>query len=262
MTPRQPLLRYRLALRAWPAAIRREAGAEIVATLAEGDAARGHGSTREAVALVGAGLRMRLRYHGADAALVLGGLLVLAAAVAPADEWMGSEIVFPDGTRSSGGQPQAWWTREALIFVAPLAIGRLRAIAVPLVIAAPVLLWLTNGVLPQGGIGYGLSRDGFIEYGGVGLAAAVPAIVIVLATRRWTHPVKRRVAAAVVAACALAGLPGSIDRRALGEGGVAYANGWAHDIGWAVPLVIVGIALLLLALVAPTRTSPERHIAQ
>jgi hypothetical protein len=68
--------RYRMALRACPAAYRRDRGLELLATLADGDDHRGRPSTREAIALAGYGLALRAR-----AAASPEGLLAIAAAL-------------------------------------------------------------------------------------------------------------------------------------------------------------------------------------
>ncbi|WP_210495631.1 hypothetical protein [Patulibacter sp. SYSU D01012] len=79
--------RYRAALRAYPAAFRRAHGRLLVGTLLDGDDARGRASTREAVALLGHGLALRLRPAHAEPVLALLGLLLVVAAVLPDGWW-------------------------------------------------------------------------------------------------------------------------------------------------------------------------------
>jgi hypothetical protein len=69
--------KYRIALRAWPGQIRRDAGADMLSTLADADAHRGRSSTREAVALLTGGIRVRARDRRTHVAFGLTGMFVL-----------------------------------------------------------------------------------------------------------------------------------------------------------------------------------------
>lgn len=115
-------LRYRLALRAYPTAYRRARGAELLATLADGDDDRGGRSTKEAATLVYRGLAMR-----AGAATSGGGLLVVAAAVllvalTGGFTWAEREFLFDGETSAYGTDGPGLWHSTAIAVAALAAI--------------------------------------------------------------------------------------------------------------------------------------------
>ncbi len=162
-TPR----RYRLALRAYPARYRTSRGAELLATLADGDDERGGPSSREAAALAYRGLTMRV-----GIAVSAEGLLVIAAAIVLLSliggfAWAERYLVPEDGVGVmfgfSGGPENLWWGAAlgvcAYVAIAAVAFGaadsreaRKRATLA----AAPVALavFLTPGRLIDVGLSH------------------------------------------------------------------------------------------------------------
>jgi hypothetical protein len=145
--------RYRLALRAYPAGYRAQRGAELSATLADGDDERGGPSTREALALAYQGLAARTRLvTSPDGLLVLAATALMAALVGG---WSWAERVF-----LFRGEPAAFlteapslWSQVALGAIALTAVAagplgamddrRRRTIAV--VLAAPLAIAIFTG---------------------------------------------------------------------------------------------------------------------
>jgi hypothetical protein len=118
--------RYRLAIRAYPAAYRMARGPELLATLTEGDQERGRPSLREAAALVHRGLAMRA------CMLTLPDWLLVAAAVLPLIALVGgftwSERIFLfEGEAAAILTTGAGWWSFALGLAAYVVLaGRLR----------------------------------------------------------------------------------------------------------------------------------------
>jgi hypothetical protein len=161
----------RLALRAYPAAYRRERGAEILATL-EDLGAEGR-SSRQLLALLVAGLRTRagLRASWHRRGAVADGLRIGAAVVVG-----GYALMVASDAWQVGDRLGLWLVAAAWL----LATGGLLAgtrLAIPLVLAAPaasVSWWVHNGV---GGAA--------LEFAALEVAAvAVPAVVALVVAGR------------------------------------------------------------------------------
>ena len=103
--------RYRVALLAYPAGYRVTRGPELAATLADGDDDRGRPSMREAGALAGRGLAMRLgAARSGEGLLVVAAVLILATLLS-GFAWA-ERVYLLGGTASvwSTGGPGFWWT--------------------------------------------------------------------------------------------------------------------------------------------------------
>ncbi len=150
-TPR----RYRLALRAYPARYRKSRGAELLATLADGDDDRGHPSTREAAVLTYRGLlqRGRIAVSGESLLATAAGLVLVTMFFGLA--WVERRAVFADGAVLATSDGLEEWPTAALLVsaFAVLAAGPFRALesrrrrlaaAAIALIAAPVL-WFAPG---------------------------------------------------------------------------------------------------------------------
>jgi hypothetical protein len=143
--------RYRLALGAYPARYRRSRGAELLATLADGDDERGGPSTREALALAYSGLLERSRIAlSANGLLVIAATLVLFAMFAGLT-WAERIWVMDGEVAAIGGDGPGQWAGVALTIgaFAILAAGplhavddaRRRRVAAVLAFFAALLIW-------------------------------------------------------------------------------------------------------------------------
>ncbi|HEY1277577.1 MAG TPA: hypothetical protein VGF25_21905 [Thermoleophilaceae bacterium] len=114
---------YRIALRAYPTAYRAARGAELAATLADGDAERGRPSKREALALVGRGLAMRVRSATAPAGLLVAAAVLMLLAVVGGFDWADTAYLsYGPGLIVAFGDGPSWALQVALGVGAYMAI--------------------------------------------------------------------------------------------------------------------------------------------
>ncbi len=134
--------RYRAALRAYPAAYRRERGPELLATLGDGDDDRGGPSVREAGALAYRGLEMRARAAASPEGMLVAAAVLVLVALTGGFGW--SERVFlfrGDPAAFATDGPGVWWqVALAVVALVVLALGPSRALESPRRGVATVLL--------------------------------------------------------------------------------------------------------------------------
>jgi hypothetical protein len=106
--------RYRLALRLYPAAYRARRGAELVATLADGDDDRGGPSTREAAALAYRGLIERARLAASPDGLLVAAAALVVLALAGGFTWSERVFLFRGAVGAIASDPPGFWWAHAL----------------------------------------------------------------------------------------------------------------------------------------------------
>jgi hypothetical protein len=153
--------RYRLALRAYPRGYRKSRGAELLATLADGDEDRGHASVREAAALAYRGMLERARIAtSGEGLLVLAAGLVLFTMVFGLT-WAERLYLFRGEVAAMGTDAPGTWSGAALLISAftILAAGPLRALdsarrrnAVVAAFFLALLVWPAPGSIFKYGI--------------------------------------------------------------------------------------------------------------
>ena len=130
--------RYRVALRAYPAAYRRSRGSELMATLADGDDDRGRPSMREAGALAYRGLAMRIRAATSPEGLLTAAAVLVLVSLIGGFSWA-DRVLFVHNERGDSAPvtitwdgPGIWWqTALAAAAFVVLATGPLRALDDP-----------------------------------------------------------------------------------------------------------------------------------
>jgi hypothetical protein len=257
--------RYRIALRAYPAGYRRRRGPELVATLADGDDDRGRPSMREAGALAGRGLAMRLGAAGSgENLLVLAAALVLATLLS-GFTWAERVFLFKGEAAAFGTDaPGLWWTIalavSAWVVLAAGPLGavddrRRRRVVVALTLPLFVLIFTAPGRLVVHGA---LDPRSLVEYlrllpsyvlgsGVVELPAAALATWVVLsALRRLAEPARRR---AMAAALALLGGVSVLQVVLRPDLPAEYAQSAFADLATATFLAALAVLVALAALV-------------
>jgi hypothetical protein len=140
--------RYRVALAAYPAGYRESRGAELAATLADGDDERGGPSMREAAALAGRGLAMRLGAAGSGQGLLVVAAVLILATLLSGFTWAERVFLFRGEAAAFGTDaPGIWWTVALGVSAwVVLAAGPMGAVDDPrrrrmaVLLAAPVAL--------------------------------------------------------------------------------------------------------------------------
>jgi cytochrome bd-type quinol oxidase subunit 2 len=263
--------RYRMALMAYPAAYRESRGPELVATLADGDDDRGRPSMREAGALAGRGLAMRLGAAGSGE-----NLLVMAAALVLATLLSGftwAERVFllrGEATAFGTDVPGFWWLAALGVSAwVVLAAGPMGAVDDPrrrrIVVVLTLPLFLLIFTAPGRLVVYdALDPESLVEYlrllplyafgsGVVELpAVALAAWVALKALRRLAEPARRR---AMAAALALLGGVAVVQAWNRPDLPAEYGQSAFADLGTATFLAALAA---LVALAAIVRTRPRR----
>jgi len=242
-----------MGLGTYPPDYRRARRTELLATLAEGDAARGSASTREALALAAAGLRLRVIDPATP--LVGGATMLLCSALLPGRYWLErparNELSWPlsliDGPGVAG--------RMMLILVAVLVLAmgatrlsrpacmRLGAGLTALVLAA---CWLRG---PEG-----LSGSPSAAVLILGLAAAP------VAAHLLTSPRARRWLPVVLTACAAAVVIDVLVREPLRpeQAGFVYLEAPVTEgFGVAMALACTGLACLVAGLARARSADPH-----
>jgi hypothetical protein len=161
-------LRYRIALRAYPAAYRRARGAKLLATLADGDDDRGGRSAKEAAALVYRGLAMRTGVATSGGGLLVAASVVLLVALTGGFTWAEREFLFRGDTAAYGTDRPGLWlsTALAVVALAALTIGPSGAWDSPrrrraaILLACPLALAVFTG--PGRVVHIGLSGTGSV----------------------------------------------------------------------------------------------------
>lgn len=193
-------LRYRLALRAYPGAYRRERGAELLATLADGDDDRGGRSAKEVAALVYRGLAMRTGDATSGGGLLVAAAVVLIVALVGGFTWAERPFLVHSatgvpatGTYSTDG-PELWLSIAiAVLALAVLTVGtdgawdspRRRRAAILLACPLALAVFTTPGQIVSVGLSGPSSIGQFLE----SLPAAVYA--------NWTLTLPASVAAMI-----------------------------------------------------------------
>jgi hypothetical protein len=157
--------RYRVAVRAYPAAYRQARGQELLATLADGDDDRGGPSMREAIALAYRGLLQRARIAvSGEGLLTIAAVLVLVTLVSSLT-WAERTYFFRGEVAATGTDgPGRWWGLALLICAfAVLAAGPFRAVDDPrrrrvAALAFPLALVVMAG--PFGILAHGVPSPG------------------------------------------------------------------------------------------------------
>jgi hypothetical protein len=257
--------RYRFALMAYPPAYRASRGSELAATLADGDDERGHPSMREAGALAGRGLAMRLGAAGSgESLLVIAAALVLATLLS-GFTWAERVFLYRGEAAAYGTDtPGLWWTIALGVSAwLVLAAGPMRAvddprrrrIAVLLTFPLFVLIWTSPGRLVVHGA---VDLQSLVEYlrvlpsyalgrGAIELTAAALATWASLrALRRLDEPGRRYVMAAALAFLAGAAVVQAAVRPDLPA---EYAQSAFADLGTAAFLAALAMLVALAALV-------------
>jgi hypothetical protein len=271
--------RYRLLLRAYPAAYRAERGEEILTTLLESvPRGRRAPSLADAVDVLGNGMRRRWGLHaaaGLDAGLALAApvALALAAGIAGFAWWrvepigdihMGQSALF--GTfRTLGPFAFALWLVAALGWVVPRPDARraLIAIAVVATLALPVVsalttvdrppLWVIMSLVAFGLlalVGAGSSRATLdarltVPIGALGIAVGAATLSTVAAPNQYYQPTIARVGLVVTATVAILAVVALV-RRLRGQRSAAWL--WAAALlglpaGWLGPFESGGDAV-------------------
>jgi hypothetical protein len=276
-TPR----RYRIALRTYPAAYRRERGPELVATLADGDDNRGGPSTGEAFALALHGLALRAAAVGSPQ-----GLLAVAAALVTlpligAFGWAEHTFVSESGTWAGFAvdAPGLWWqTALATVAFVALAIGPGKVLERPrrrlacTLLAAPValLVFATPARIFDAGLpdaaaiaqSLGWLATAPVDYPQLTLP---PILLAVLGTwfslrllGRMTPPRRQR-----VLACAFIALAGAVvvDAWQRPDIPVPYERSAFDDLEAGTFLVIAGLVLALASLLHRPSRARELDVA-
>lgn len=263
--------RYRTALMAYPAGYRHSRGPELVATLADGDDDRGRPSMREAGALAGRGLAMRLGAAGSgEGLLVIAAVLVLATLMS-GFTWAERVYLLPgEAAVFSTDGPGLWWTValavSAWVVLAAGPMGavddpRRRRIAVALTLPLFLLIMTTPGRLvvygaldPQSLIDY-LHLLASYTFGSGVLELPVAALATWVALRALStaaEPARRRTMAAALAFLAGAAVvPTALRPDVPAE----YEQNAFADLGTATFLAAFATLTALAALV---RLRPRR----
>jgi hypothetical protein len=272
-------LRYRAALRAYPAGYRATRGAELLATLAEGDDDRGRPSGREAAVLAGRGLMMRAGVAVAPQGLLAAAAaLILAAAMAPASMWADDTVRLGPGALYFGwdAAPSVWWRLALCVSgLVVLAAGPARAVESPRRRTVAVLMALPLAVGVFGALGrifaagapdvasigdvlWWLGHVAVDEWALLASLSAAAVVVTWIALRllaRLSGPARRRVLAGALALPAAVTVmqawsrPADPGRIGIYEG--EYVEGQFAALG---PGTFLALAGLIFALAASLRT--------
>jgi hypothetical protein len=266
---------YRFALRAYPAAYRAERAPELMATLAEGDEARGGPSLREAASLVRRGIALRARPLGVPDWLLVGAAALVMVALVGGFTWAERVFLFRGEAAAFATDGPGLWSALALgvgayVALAVLLFGVLespRRIRVTAALATPVALAVF--IAPGAILRAGLSSPEELLDRIVWMAEA--------GFRNWTHTLPATIAAVVgtwAALKVLARLSPDTRRRALSMilaslGAVAVAQSWLRldlpaeygqsafaDLGTAAFLAAIAMLLALGALM-PRHAKPQ-----
>jgi len=257
--------RYRVALMAYPAGYRESRGPELAATLADGDDDRGRPSMREAGALAGRGLAMRLGAVGSGQGLLVISAAVVLATLMSGFTWAERVYLFKGEAAVWGTDvPGLWWLIAlgvgAWVVLAAGPIGavddpRRRRIAVALTIPLFLLIMTTPGRLvvynaldPQSLLDYlRLLPSYAFGSGVVELPAAALATWVALRALRPLSESARQCAMAV----ALALLAGAAVLQTVLRPDLPaeYAQSAWQDLGTATFLAALAMLVALAALV-------------
>ena len=257
--------RYRVALMAYPARYRESRGPELAATLTDGDDDRGRPSMREAGALAGRGLAMRVGGAGSgENLLVVAGVLVLATLLS-GFTWAERVFLFKGEVAAFGTDvPGRWWTIALAVSAwVVLAAGPLAAVddrrRRRIVVALTIPLFLLISTSPGRLVVYdALDPESLVEYlrlvpsyaFGSGVeelsAAALATWVALRALRRLAQPARRRVLAAALALLGAVVVLQVVLRPDLPA---EYAQSAFADLGTATFLATLAVLVALAALV-------------
>lgn len=179
--------RYVVAMQAYPEPFRRQARADMLATLHDGDRERGHASNREALSLLLNGTRERFAPQHAQSLLALLGLVLLFIAVAPDGLWIVQHSTGgPDGHPGGVAGPTHSEVRFLLAAAGIAAIAQ-RAPFVACLLAAltPYGFWVLSGISMGSGAGAFAAEGSDLAMIGLSVASALilTALSIQLAKR-------------------------------------------------------------------------------
>jgi hypothetical protein len=257
--------RYRMALRAYPARYRESRGPELAATLADGDDDRGRPSMREAGALAGRGLAMRLGAAGSGENLLVVAAALVLATLLSGFTWAERVFLVRSEPAAFGTDaPGLWWTIALAVSAwVVLAAGPLGAVddqrrrRIVIVLTFPLFL----PVLTSPGrlvVHDALDAGSIVEYlrllpsyaSGRGLvelsAAALASWVALTGLRRLAEPARRRAMAAALVLLGGAAVPQVVLRPDLPA---EYAQSAFADLGRATFLATLAVLVALAALV-------------
>jgi hypothetical protein len=262
--------RYRIALMAYPARYRHSRGPELAATLADGDDDRGRPSMREAGALAGHGLAMRLGAAGSGENLLVIAAALILATLLSGFTWAERVFLFRGEAAVFGTDaPGLWWTIALAVSAwVVLAAGPLGAVddqkrrrivvvlTVPLfllILTSPGRLVVYDALTPADLVDYlRLLASYAFGRGVVELPAAALATWVALrALRRLADPARRRALAAMLA---LLGGVVVLQVALRPDLPAQYAQSALADLG---PATFLAALAVLVALVALGRLRPE-----